>query len=71
MPDAHDQHKQSRVLDSTNDPVISYAILPRISEPRPVQGFADAAGILQPGDAHEEEPHDAPRDLAIQLLNVL
>src|SRR5580692_2890365 len=59
MSDAEDQHDQAVVFDLADEPVITNAIFPELSQPRAVQRLPDAAWIIQLGYSLVKEFQDA------------
>src|ERR1700722_3063856 len=59
IADPHDKNAEFAILDIGDDPIITDAILPKITEFCPLQRFPDAAWIVQSGDAIGEKAQDA------------
>ena len=59
MPDAEDQHDQAVVFDLRDEPVVTHAVFPKLSEPRAVLRLSDAARIVQLGYSLMKELQDA------------
>jgi len=59
MADAEDQDDQAIVFDLADETVVADAIFPELSDTRAAQSLADAAWIVEVGDAFMEELQDA------------
>ena len=54
------QHHQPVIFDLANEPVIAHAVFPEFPQPRAVQGFSDAARIVQLRYPSVEKTNTAP-----------
>ncbi len=70
MPDGHDQHYETVVLDGGDDPVIADAVAP---EPLAVSGqrMAKATWILAAGDALAQIAQDASLPVSTEFAQVV
>jgi hypothetical protein len=59
MADAESQNEEPVVLDLADEAVISHSVFPELSEFGTLQSLADAARIVQWGDAFVEKLQDA------------
>jgi len=68
---AHYQDAHALVLYVGNDPMISYPVLPEFAEPGTFQRLANAAWVVERGDALLEEFQYALARLRVKLGDVL
>lgn len=68
MTDPQDKDGNDVVLDASNDPIVTLAVLPQFTEPRSLQGLTDTAWIFQGGNPFMEELQYPPRNLMIQFI---
>ena len=66
----HDENPQDMILDGRHDAIVARAVLPEASKAGAPEGFADAARIVQPGDAVVQEAENAPRRLRVELAEL-
>ena len=68
-PMAHmdDDDDEPVVFQRTNQAVVANSIFPELAE-RPLEFFADGAGIFQVGDTLVQEPEDSVRDGLVELF---
>jgi len=64
---ANPHHKdcQSAIFNTRNNPVVAYAILPEFAQARSLQGFTNAAGVIQRCDSFIQKREDSPGNLRV------
>jgi hypothetical protein len=67
VPDAEDEHQKTVVFDLADEAKGADAVSPELAEARALQGLANVAGIVQPGDALLQEFHNTFGVLRIEL----
>lgn len=70
VADLHNEDAQRAVLDAADNAVISYAVLPEVTQLGAFKGFAYAARIVQHGHSLAQESSDAFGKLLVQLRQV-
>ena len=70
MPDTQYEDEYLLVLDGADEPVVADAILPELAALATVQSLANAARVVQAGNALVEKLQDASCDLRIQLVEL-
>jgi len=64
------QHQQAVILDRTDQPVVAHAVSPEFPESLSLQGLADAARVIQTGDALKEKSQDASGMLRVEFVQI-
>jgi hypothetical protein len=65
IPNAEDQNNQSGVFDLADEPEIAHSISPEFSETCALEGFPDAARIVDAGYTFMEKLQNAPAVLLV------
>ena len=66
VAEPHDQDAQRLVLDTGDDAVVAHAVLPEFAQLGALEGFADAARVIERGHASIQEGQDVPPPVRLQ-----
>jgi hypothetical protein len=71
VPYSNDEDRQLLIFDACDDPIVSNAILPELSQLGTLQSLTQTARIVQHGETPMQERKNAPCNRRIEFIEIL